>query len=214
MVKGINSEEDGALNEGALSQVQAELTKADVLAIGPGLGQNKKTQDFVRALIKKLLIPTVLDADALNALAGYTGILNNVPAKIVTPHPGEMARLTGLKQEEILANPIKVAVDYAKKWQAVVVLKCTPTVVALPNGKVFINSTGNAGMATGGSGDVLTGTIAALLGQGLSVGDAAICGVYIHGLAGDIAAENGIVGMKASDITTYLPRALQSLLLY
>jgi len=212
MVTGICSEEEGAVNEAALSQVELELEKADVLAIGPGLGQNKTTQAFVRSLIQKLLIPVVLDADALNAIAGYTGILHNMPAKIVTPHPGEMARLTGLRQEEILAHPLKVAADYAKKWQAVVVLKGAPTVIALPDGKIFLNSTGNAGMATGGSGDVLTGTIAALLGQGLSVGDAAICGVYIHGLAGDIAAKNGVIGMMASDIIACLPRALQSIL--
>jgi ADP-dependent NAD(P)H-hydrate dehydratase / NAD(P)H-hydrate epimerase len=212
MVTGICAEELGALCEDSFSQVELAAEEADVLAIGPGLGQTETTKVFVQTLIQKLLMPMVLDADALNAIAGCTEILHNIPAKVLTPHPGEMARLTGLTQEEILANPLRVAVDYAKKWQAVLVLKCAPTVIALPDGNAFINSTGNAGMATGGAGDVLTGTIAALMGQGLSLSDAALCGVYIHGLAGDLAAKNGLIGMKAGDIASCLPLALQSIL--
>ena len=106
------------------------------------------------------------------------------------------------------AVPVRAALEGAARWQAVVVLKCTPVVVALPNGQAFINTTGNEGMATGGCGDVLTGTIAALLGQGLDRGQAACCGVYLQGLAGDLAAEGGKIGLAAGDLVTHLPAAL------
>jgi len=212
MVKGISEETNGALNLKAVTQVETALENIDVVAIGPGLGQGEETQNFVRAIVEKIRIPAVLDADALNALAANVTLLGKMPLKIITPHPGEMSRLTGLTQEEILTSPLKVAESYAKKWHAVVVLKCAPTIIALPDGYVFINSTGNEGMATGGVGDVLTGTIAALLGQGLSVENAALCGVYVHGLAGDIAAQKGTIGMKAGDIVACLPLALHSIL--
>ena len=213
MVKGLCENAIGELDAASVKQAVLALEQADVVAIGPGLGQSTQTQIFIRELIKKIYIPVVLDADALNALAGEVKLLENLPVKIITPHPGEMARLTGLSQEEILAEPLKIAEIYAKKWQAVVVLKCTPTIIAIPDGRVFVNSTGNEGMATGGAGDVLTGTIAALLGQGLSAENAALCGVYVHGAAGDIAAKKGAIGLKAGDIAACLPLALQSILL-
>lgn len=212
MVTGISDSETGALNVEAVKQVELLLEQVDAIAIGPGLGQSDETQKFVRDLVKKIQLPMVLDADALNALAKEENLLNDITVKILTPHPGEMSRLTGLAQEEILAEPLKVAEIYARKWQAVVVLKCAPTVIAMPDGRVFVNSTGNEGMATGGAGDVLTGTITALLGQGLSANDAALCGVYVHGLAGDIAAKQGAIGLKAGDIVACLPLALQSIL--
>lgn len=212
MVKGLTGETNGALNLKAVTQVENALENIDVVAIGPGLGQSEETQNFVRTLVEKLQIPVVFDADALNALAANVALLEKIPFKIITPHPGEMSRLTGLTQEEVLRSPLQVAETYAKKWRAVVVLKCAPTIIALPDGNIFINSTGNEGMATGGAGDVLTGTIAALLGQGLSVENAALCGVYVHGLAGDIAAQKGVIGLKAGDIAACLPLALHSIL--
>lgn len=212
MVKGFSEEVDGAFRETAVKQIESVLKSADVVAVGPGLGQSAVTQNFIRKLVEKLQVPVVLDADALNALAGNMNLLDNVQFKVITPHPGEMSRLTGLSQEQILTKPLEVAAMYAKKWQAVVVLKCVPTIIALPDGNVFINSTGNEGMSTGGSGDVLTGIIAALLGQGLSAPAAALCGVYVHGLAGDLAAKKGTIGMKAGDIVACLPLALQRIL--
>ena len=126
--------------------------------------------------------------------------------KVLTPHPGELARITGIRIAEIEKNRVEVARLYAEKWQAVIVLKGVPTVVALPDGTVFLNTAGTPAMATGGSGDVLTGLIAALIGQGLPVADAAVSGVYLHGLAGELAAK-GSVGLAASELMAMIPEA-------
>jgi NAD(P)H-hydrate epimerase len=126
--------------------------------------------------------------------------------KILTPHPGEMARITGIRLAEIEKNRVEAARLYAEKWQAVIVLKGVPTVVALPDGTVFLNTSGTPAMATGGSGDVLTGLIAALVGQGLAAEDAAVAGVYLHGLAGEMAAKDSI-GMAASELLAMIPEA-------
>ena len=134
----------------------------DVVAAGPGAGKAPETVQYLRELLPQLDQPLVLDADGLNALAGDDVLLRSLKKKIFTPHPGEMARLLGKTAGEILQDPVQAAREGAARWDAVVVLKSTPTVVALPNGQVFLNTTGNEGMATGGCGDVLTGTIAAL----------------------------------------------------
>lgn len=181
----------------------------DVVAVGPGVGKAPETVQYLRELLPQLSQPIVLDADGLNALAGDDVLLASLKQKIFTPHPGEMARLLGKSVGEILQDPVQAAREGAARWQAVVVLKCTPTVVALPAGQIFLNTTGNEGMATGGCGDVLTGTIAALLGQGLDLGQAACCGVYLQGLAGDLAAQNGKIGLAAGDLVLQLPRALE-----
>ena len=196
----------------SLADVISTTLDADVLAIGPGMGKKPETQKLIRELLPELGLPMVIDADGLNALAGHDRILTEIPTKVITPHPGEMARLMKISTKEVLAAPIQVAVKAAKKFRAVVVLKSTPTIVALPNEGVFINTTGNEGMATGGCGDVLTGTIAALLGQGLTPETAAICGVYVHGLAGDQAAENGTIGLKAGDLIEHLPSAIKEIM--
>jgi NAD(P)H-hydrate epimerase len=128
--------------------------------------------------------------------------------KVLTPHPGEFARLTGLPIEEINANRMELAAKFAERWNAVVVLKGAATVVGCPNGTVYVNTTGCEAMATGGSGDVLTGIIASLAAQGISLQEAALCGVYLHGVAGELAA-NGSIGLAAGEITQCLPRALQ-----
>jgi len=152
----------------------------------------------------------VIDADGLQALVGKTGMLIEAASvSVLTPHAGEMSRLTGLAIDYINANKLTVARDAAMEWGAIVVLKGPGTVVAFPDGEVFINTTGNAGMATGGTGDVLTGVIAAFIAQGLSSHMAAVAGVYIHGLAGDISASNGMIGMVAGDVVTALPAAIQ-----
>ena len=127
---------------------------------------------------------------------------------ILTPHPGEMARLIGLTADEVNQDRIYIARQSAIEWGSIIILKGARTVVAFPDGEVYINSSGNAGMATGGAGDVLTGVIAGLIGQGLSSHEAALAGVYIHGLAGDIVARSGMIGMIASDIIKALPAAI------
>jgi NAD(P)H-hydrate epimerase len=156
----------------------------------------------------------VLDADGLNAISRSPGLIKNYPAElIITPHPGELARLINLSVAEIQQDRLNVVRQFASEWGKVMVLKGGPTIIAAPNGDLFINSTGNPGMATGGSGDVLTGMIAGLLAQKLSPLDAALVGVYLHGLAGDLAAEDlSEMGMIAGDISYYIPAAIKEVM--
>jgi NAD(P)H-hydrate epimerase len=153
----------------------------------------------------------VIDADGLNAVAGSVNILKKVKAPVVlTPHPGEMGRLVGLSSVEVRKDRIKIASDFAVKHKVTLVLKGAGTVVAGPDGEVFINSTGNPGMATGGTGDVLTGMIGSLLAQDYPAVQAAGLGVYLHGLSGDLAAkEKGEMGMIAGDLIEKIPEAIQ-----
>ena len=207
MVKGLPVSENRLMADETLEVVSEELDKADVLAVGPGFGVSEDAGSLVRDILVTAAVPCVIDADAITALRDHTEILSHMLAeKVLTPHPGEMARITGIQIGEIEKNRVEVARQYAEKWQAVIVLKGVPTVIALPDGTVFLNTTGTPAMATGGSGDVLTGLIAALIGQGLSVADAAVAGVYLHGLAGELAA-NDSVGMAASELLLKLPEA-------
>lgn len=206
MVQGL-PESNGKLLSTAKNKLEKPLSNADVLAIGPGLGTSPETQDFVRELLLEVKVPAVIDADAITALKDHTYILKCMEApKVLTPHVGEMARLTGLSAQEINSNRVEIAAKYAKSWQAVVVLKGADTVVACPDGQVYINITGTSAMATGGSGDVLTGLIAGLAGQGISLQEAALCGVYLHGLAGELAAK-GQCCLAASEIISAFPEA-------
>jgi NAD(P)H-hydrate epimerase len=207
MVKGLPAAENPAMPEEAVEVVSAALEKADVLAIGPGFGVSEETGNLVREILTVSPVPCVIDADAITALQNHTEVLSHMLAdKVLTPHPGEMARITGLPVAAVERERVDVARSYAEKWQAVIVLKGVPTVVALPDGTVYLNTTGTPAMATGGSGDVLTGLIAALIGQGLSVADAAVAGVYLHGLAGELAA-NDSIGLAASELLMKLPEA-------
>lgn len=184
--------------------------KTDALALGPGLSTDKETQRLVRNLIKKISLPMVIDADALNALVNNPSILRTL--RIITPHPGEMAKLIGKKAEEVQENRIKVAGDFAKKYKVIVVLKGARTVIADPEGDIYINPTGNPGMASAGVGDVLTGMIGSFLAQKKEPLEAAKMGVYIHGLAGDLAAqEKGEEPLIASDVLEKLPQAFRKL---
>ena len=192
--------------------------KASVLLAGPGLGytaQSTARAAETRALVKTLLPgfsgSAVLDADGLNAAAQLLPYLGTLPHPagelIVTPHPGEMARLTGLSVAQINADRENTACQYAEKWNAVVVLKGSRTVVAAPDGRVCTNPTGNPGLARGGSGDVLAGMTAALLACGLPAYEAAACAVYLHGAAADrAAAALGEYGMLPHDILSQLGR--------
>lgn len=183
-------------------RILKESESADVIAIGPGCGNTTETGELVRRIIQELEKPVVIDADGLNAIQRKADILLNKKSRIVmTPHPGEMSRLIGLSTEEINERPIEVASNYAKKWDVILVLKGARTIVAAPNGDVFVNRTGNSGMATAGSGDVLTGIIAGFIGQGLSPLEASRLGVYVHGRSGDSAADyKGEYGLLAGDI--------------
>ena len=210
MVHGLIERLPGVLGGGAVGDIRHWTENCDALAIGPGLGTSEATQEVVRDILKNCRIPMVIDADALTALAGHTELLAAMKAeKVITPHPAEMARLVGGTAAAIDEERLTIASCYAAQWQAVVVLKGAPTVIATPAGFTYVNSTGNEGMATGGCGDVLTGVIVALLGQGLSVEDAAVVGVYLHGLAGDLAAEKGKIGLAAGQISENLPYARQ-----
>lgn len=200
-----------SLAPAAAEAVLGWLQQGTVLGLGPGLGRHPDSISLVREVLPQVQVPLVVDADGLNALAGHTEIFSRVKAPLVlTPHPGEMARLTGLSTAEIQHDRLGVAERAAREWPAVVVLKGARTVVAAPDGRTFINPTGNPGLATGGTGDVLTGIIAGLLAQGLPATEAAAVGVYLHGLAGDLAARRqGQRGVIAGDLLTLLGEALQ-----
>jgi NAD(P)H-hydrate epimerase len=180
----------------------------DVVALGPGLGRHPSTTKLVHRLVAELKKPMVIDADGLNALAEDVDALQHAPGpRVLTPHPGEMTRLAGMTMAEVQKARRQAAFWFAREHGVVVVLKGHRTIVSAPD-HIYINTTGNPGMATGGIGDVLTGIIAALLGQGLAPFGAAVLGTYIHGLAGDLAAEKvGRVSLMATDLLDALPQA-------
>jgi NAD(P)H-hydrate epimerase len=188
------------------------MGKATVLAAGPGLGQGGHLPMLVRWLLEMPTVPTVLDADALNALVGQTELLRALRRPVViTPHPGEAARLLGKTTADVQADRERAAFELARHANLIVVLKGQGTIVT-DGLRIFVNTTGNPGMAKGGSGDVLTGVISALLAQGLEPFEAAQLGVYAHGVAGNIARDqNGVVGMVAGDIVDSLADAFDLL---
>jgi len=206
LTAALPQDKDGKLSNAAKV---LELAKTnDVLAIGPGLGRSPLVTQLIADVIRNIQIPLVLDADGLNALAEQPNWLKGHAAPIIlTPHPGEFARLLGCDVPSVQAQRQELAAQFAAQYQVIVVLKGQGTVVT--DGKrVYLNQTGNPGMATGGTGDVLTGVIAALLGPGLEPYAAAQLGVYLHGLAGDLAEkEVGQVSLIASDLLSFLPKA-------
>jgi NAD(P)H-hydrate epimerase len=189
----------------------------DVLAIGPGLGQNEETQQVVRSLVRSTYKPVILDADGLNAFAGRAEEWRERNSKFlaITPHPGEMARLLGVSTQEVQADRVKTATEAAKKWKVHVILKGSHTIVASPDGPIFVNTTGNAGLAKGGSGDSLTGILAACTGQ-FKTDDwlrVLALGVYLHGAAADIAVRGtDPSGLLASEVAAAVPKARMELL--
>ncbi|MCW2276695.1 NAD(P)H-hydrate dehydratase [Heliophilum fasciatum] len=183
------------------------------LVVGPGLGRHQGGGEVLQTLFEATNCPVVVDADGLFALAGSIELLAAAQGPVVlTPHLGEMARLTGMTVEAVAANRVNVALQAAREWGSIVVLKGARTVIASPDGQLCVNTTGNAGMATGGSGDVLAGIIGALLAQGVEPLAAAALGVFVHGLAGDRAAgSTGQLAMKAGDLVTHLADAWQQI---
>lgn len=188
------------------------LKKADVVAIGPGLSQNRETAQLIRELIREIRVPMVIDADAINSLAGHADILKKTKAQaIITPHPGELSRLINITSDDINRDRITIARKVSQQYNIIVVLKGANSVIAEPDGNVYINNTGNPGMASGGTGDVLTGIIAGLICQKVSPINAAIAGVHLHGLAGDLASlEKGEAGLIAGDMIKKIPEAWKS----
>jgi hydroxyethylthiazole kinase-like uncharacterized protein yjeF len=188
------------------------LERKRALAIGPGLSTQKETQEFIRAIVKmRDGPPVILDADGLNAFAGRAGELKQAKPIAITPHPGEMARLVGGSVPDVQANRLAIARKAAAAWNIFVILKGQQTVIAAPDGRVAINSTGNPGMATGGTGDVLTGMLAGLTAQYYSLDwfNVLCFGVYLHGLAGDVAfTDHEEAPLMASDLIRAIPRAL------
>jgi len=191
----------------------AEIVRGkSVLAIGPGLSMQDETKQFIRLVVGQSELPVILDADGLNAFDGVADTLNDrrATAMVLTPHPGEMARLLGTTVKEVQARRLDVALEAAGRWRAYVILKGFHTILATPTGHAYINTTGNPGMATGGTGDVLTGILAGLTAQ-FGVEDWARVlsfGVYLHGLAGDIAASRvGEAPLIASDLIEAIPEA-------
>jgi ADP-dependent NAD(P)H-hydrate dehydratase / NAD(P)H-hydrate epimerase len=187
----------------------------DVIACGPGLGRTRDASGFVRALVDRATVPLVLDADALTLLAEEPGRLLGRDDRdvIITPHPGEMARLAGMTVDEVQANRLEVAADFATTHRVYVVLKGHRTVIATPTGRTFINPTGNPGMATAGTGDVLTGMIAAWLAQLLDAEAACRLSVFLHGAAGDLAeAACGQTAMTSTDLLDRLGDSVNALL--
>lgn len=202
---------EGTLGLGSEEELLKAAATMSACAIGPGLSTHYETVQVVRNLVQRLTVPMVIDADGLNALVGFTDILKRTKAPvIVTPHPGEMGRLAGISSAEVQKDRITVASEFAAEYKVILALKGAGSVVACPDGRVFINSTGNPGMATGGTGDALTGMIGGLLAQGYPSTQAACLGVYLHGLAGDLAVkEKGEMGMIAGDLIEKIPDAIR-----
>jgi hydroxyethylthiazole kinase-like uncharacterized protein yjeF len=221
MTEVLQSTADGAisrnnLDSGSFARIAEGKT---VLAVGPGLGIHPETQEFIARLTSLTELPVILDADALNAFAARSELLRRrkTPFLAITPHPGEMARLLGTSTALVQENRVAAALDSARKWNAHVILKGFHTLIASPDGKLFVNTSGNPGLAKGGSGDVLTGILSALTAQ-FGTADwirVLALGVYLHGLAADLLAAEGnedISGMLASEVARAVPRAREWLL--
>jgi hydroxyethylthiazole kinase-like uncharacterized protein yjeF len=221
MILPLPDKGDGSLSAEAAKEILSFISAgADVLAIGPGIGVSADTERIMRELILNSAAPMVIDADGLNSITGGAGILRKAKSPVIlTPHAGEMARLMkgdgpvgSVGTASIESGRISLSLSYSKKTGTYLVLKGTPTVIAEPGGKAFINTNGNPGMATAGAGDVLTGIVAAFLGQGLNPLDASVLGTYMHGLAGDIAASQmGMHSLIATDIIEHLPGVFAAL---
>lgn len=200
----------GSVAESAWGLLESRIDGFDSVAIGPGLSTEEETPAFVRRLVRESPVPVVADADAINAFAGRPGELaDRASESVITPHTGEFGRLFGMPSSEVLEDRIGLARKAAVETRSVVVLKGPRTLVALPDGEVRVNPTGSPALATGGTGDVLTGAMAAFLARGLGASDAATVAVYLHGLAGEIAGETFGEGTVSGDVARDLPEAVR-----
>ncbi len=212
MTEPVPETDAGGISTAAIDKVAALSGSMTVVALGPGIGREPETFEFVHEIVKRVKCPMVIDADGLNAFQGKTELLDGSRRPLVlTPHPGEMSRLTGMSIKAIQADRLNVARSFAQEHHLVLVLKGNNSIVALPDGQAWVNPTGNPGMATGGTGDILTGMTAGVVGQMPDdVAHAAAAAVYLHGLAGDVAAETmGDHSLTATDLLTALPEAFR-----
>jgi hydroxyethylthiazole kinase-like uncharacterized protein yjeF len=210
MTRPVPETKDRTLSIRAKDAILRLVESYDVLALGPGLSRNSESAALAREIVPSVTKPTVLDADGLNAFVGHTDLMAKCGKRlIITPHVVEMSRLSGEEPDSVAQDRVGAAQRFATEVGVVVLLKGAPTVVAEPEGATYVNPTGNAGLASGGSGDVLTGIIAGLLGQGVSSVCAAALGAYLHGLSADVAKEKlGEEGMIASDLIERIPEAV------
>ncbi|OGC41983.1 hypothetical protein A2Y85_06900 [candidate division WOR-3 bacterium RBG_13_43_14] len=210
----LNETKSGTISSTAVDQLKVPLSKSDVVVLGPGLTTHNETAQFVKKILPKIKVPLIIDADALNIIAGDIGILEQIKAPcMITPHPGELSRLTGRKPTQINDQRIDLALEFATKHGITIVLKGAPTVIAGPDGEVYINPTGNSGLASAGSGDVLVGMIAAFLAQQSPIRDAAQLGVFMHGLTADlIASDSNEYSIIAGDLLSNIGRAFDFIL--
>ena len=205
--------QSGTLSIKAKEPILKLLEGKSVVAMGPGLTTEPETVKLIGEILPFIKCPLILDADAINALEKHVDWLDDIKSVVLTPHPKEMSRLTGLSTQEIQKNRISAAIEFAQKKSVILVLKGAPSLIATPDGNVYINPTGNPGMATGGSGDVLTGIIAGLVAQNISPKNASMAGAYIHGYSGDIFSENETqTSLVAGDLLRNLPNALKQVL--
>jgi len=215
MPLGLSSTVTGSLSSFANEEIGKRIGWATVVLLGCGMSRQDETQELIRNIIRSCPKSMVIDADALHALIGNLDLLKKRKSKhiVLTPHYGEFSRLIGISSAEVESNRFSLASNFAKKYGLTLVLKGAPTIVADPKGKIMVNDTGNPGMSTAGSGDVLAGIIASFIGQGNSASNAAVNGVWIHGAAGDMAKQKiGMYGMLARDIMHFVPTAIHKVM--
>ncbi|MBI1912540.1 MAG: NAD(P)H-hydrate dehydratase [Deltaproteobacteria bacterium] len=213
MTKPLPETESRTVGLVSLEKVKEIMEGKDALVIGPGVGNSEDIYNLIKAVIKVVKTPLVIDADGLNSIAGHPEIFKDLATEVIlTPHPGEMARLLDVRTSDVQADRVGSATRVAKQTGATVVLKGAGTVIADPKGKIFINPTGNPGLATGGTGDILAGMIGGLLAQGYSAIEASTAAAYMHGLAGDELknAQGGEIGMIATDLLAFIPKIINS----
>lgn len=213
MTSPLPETESGSFSLAAEREISHLLQGKSALALGPGLSTHEETVLLARRIISTCSVPVVVDADGLNALAGDLNALRSCPAPVIlTPHPGEMGSLMGLSSAEVQADRIGLAARFAREHGCHLVLKGSRTILARPDGRVHVNTTGNPALASGGSGDVLTGLVAGFLARGLTPEKAALCGVYLHGLSADFLAETmGAAGVLAGDLIEVVPGLMAAL---
>ena len=214
MTEPLAEGEPGFLGMESFKKIRTLTEGKKVIALGPGISTREGAVTLVTKVVEDITIPLVIDADAINALSGNLEVLRRRKTPLVlTPHPGEMARLTGTNTQAIQKDRVTIARDFATRYGCYLVLKGARTIIADPGGSVFINPTGNAGMASGGMGDILTGMITGFIAQGYEVLTSAQLAVFLHGMLGDlVAAESGPVGLLAGDLLSEIPRALKSMI--
>ncbi|MFB0566825.1 MAG: NAD(P)H-hydrate dehydratase [Candidatus Aminicenantaceae bacterium] len=213
MTEPLAETEEKTISHDALEKTLTLLEGKDALLIGPGISTNESTSEFVLSLIPKIKLPVVIDADGLNILASNPELLKALEqTAILTPHPGEFARLINRSTREVLESKLELVPEFSYKYRVYLILKSYKTLISTPEGNVFINPTGNPGMATAGSGDVLSGMVASMVIQEKNLLDAILAAVYVHGLCGDIGAQRlGEKFLTASNMIRYIPRALKNM---